>query len=518
MPEPSRHTPRRHTIVLSDLHLSDAEPLDRRRPLWKRFKRRDLFVDAEFARLLERLTEELTEPAELVLNGDVFDFDSVMQVPYEPRFPVSWLERRRGLAPEQQKSAFKMKLVLGDHPIFLEALRDWMSAGHDVVFVIGNHDLELHWPAVQTLLRDALEPPERPDALRICEWFYVSSDALITHGNQFDRYCVCQDPVHPTINIAGRARVRSPFGNLSSKLLLNGMGLFNPHVEDSFIMSLRQYVAFFFRYIMRIQPLLALTWFWTSVATLIVLLREGFRPALKDPLTVEDRVECIASRARVSPGVVRSLRAVDVHSAAFNPWMVARELWLDRALLLLIVAGVSWQFFSTMHVFAGVSAWWLFAAAAVMTPPLVYYSRAVSSDLDKVERTIAKRLPLLARIAEVKCVVMGHTHVERHTVIEGVEYLNTGSWSPAFRDVECTQPYGRRCFAWIRPDEQGSDEQRSAVLYEWKEPDFVVIEPVEHAAPAGRHLLPGPLVERLKGRGAKAGEPAKRAQSSEVVM
>ncbi len=102
MPEPSRHTPRRHTIVLSDLHLSDAEPLDRRRPLWKRFKRRDLFVDAEFARLLERLTEELTEPAELVLNGDVFDFDSVMQVPYEPRFPVSWLERRRGLAPEQQ--------------------------------------------------------------------------------------------------------------------------------------------------------------------------------------------------------------------------------------------------------------------------------------------------------------------------------------------------------------------------------------------------------------------------------
>jgi hypothetical protein len=48
----------------------------------------------------------------------------------------------------------------------------------------------------------------------------------------------------------------------------------------------------------------------------------------------------------------------------------------------------------------------------------------------------------------------------------GVEYLNTGTWSNAYRDVECTQPYGSKCFAWIKP---GPDGKRVAELYVWKD-------------------------------------------------
>jgi len=77
-----------HSFVVSDIHLSDAQPMDPSRPLWKRFKGRDLFVDRCFGRFLEH-AESLSEgPAELILDGDTFDFDSVMDLPERPGFSV----------------------------------------------------------------------------------------------------------------------------------------------------------------------------------------------------------------------------------------------------------------------------------------------------------------------------------------------------------------------------------------------------------------------------------------------
>lgn len=470
MPEPTRHT-----LILSDMHLSDAEPLDPRRPLWKRFKRRDLFADASFSRLLQH-ARALSDgaPMELILNGDIFDFDSVMVRPDDGRFDAGWLERRRGLNPEQPRSAYKMGVILGDHPGFIEALRAWVLDGHTLAFVIGNHDLELHWPAVQQVILDALElPADRLDAVRFCEWFLLSGeDTLVTHGNQFDRYCVCQDPVHPIISVNGRARVRLPFGNLAGKFMLNGMGLFNPHVESSFIKSAREYLVFFYRYLIQIQPFLLVTWFWTACVTLVVVLTEGLRPALRDPLTMEDRVEHIARKARVKPRVVRTLAAVDVHPAVFNPWMIARELWLDRALLFLVVSWGSFQIFSTLVVFANVSFWWFVATFVVLVLPFLFYASRVRSDVDQTERAIAERLSTLSAVTGVDRVIMGHTHIERHT--RGpVEYINTGNWSPAFLDVDCTVPFGRRCFAWLAP---GPDGARTAELRQWQDPGSEVIQ------------------------------------------
>ena len=140
------------------MHISDAAPVEPRRPLWKRFRQADLFVDQSFARFLTCLCEEVDDRIELIFNGDAFDFDPITAIPENPSFPVSWLERQRGLVSEEEKSEFKVRRVLRDHPVWVEALRDFLQRGNDVVFVIGNHDLELHWPAVQRTIRDALDP------------------------------------------------------------------------------------------------------------------------------------------------------------------------------------------------------------------------------------------------------------------------------------------------------------------------------------------------------------------------
>jgi len=401
-----------------------------------------------------------------------------MAMPEAPEFSVWWLERRRGLAPEEPKSLYKMKVILGDHPGFVTALRRFVLAGHRLVFVIGNHDIELHWPRVQAMIREVLDlPPERADAVRFCEWFYLSEDdTLVEHGNQYDSYCVCPNPAHPTVHVRGADRMRLPFGNIAGKFMLNGMGLFNPHVESSFIRPLGEYIVFFVRYQLRIQPFLVWSWFWTAMFTLWTTVTEGFLPALRDPFTMEDRIEEIARKAKAPPRLVRSLQALRVHPAVFNPVKIARELWLDRALLLGLLFMGTFQLFSLLNVIVVLSLWLWVLFFVLALPPFIFYARGINSDVANYERQLRLRLPKAGQLAGVSRMVLGHTHKERHVDLNGLEVLNTGTWSPAFRDVECTVPFGRKCFAWIRPDPAASSDKettRIAELHEWNDPSGI---------------------------------------------
>ncbi len=457
-----------HTIVVSDIHLADAEPPHPTNPLWKRFKRPAHFVDRTFRKFLDWVQAQAAHPIELILNGDIFDFDSVMALPKDGRFRMSWLERRRGLASEEPKSRFKIAVILKDHDIWRQSIRDFIRAGNRVVFVIGNHDMELHWPGVQRDILDLLElKGEERDRVRFCEWFYVSNrDTLVEHGNQYDTYSVCPNPVNPLIRKRSRILVRIPFGNLAGKYMLNGMGLMNPHASESFIKnSIIEYIVFWYRYVVRTQPFIIWTWFWSAWVTFYYCVAEGLLPALSDPLTIEKRVGEIARRANSEPETARTLRELHAHSAVYNPIQMTQELWLDRAALLGLVFFVAFQVFSVFNLFGGRSVWWFLLPLILFLPIFIFYSRSVISIVEDAQRPAFEKSPLAARVSGVARVIQGHTHVERHTSIEGVEYLNTGTWSPAYRDVACTQPFGMKCFAWLKPGADG----RTAELWEWKD-------------------------------------------------
>lgn len=472
-------TPPRHTFVLSDVHVADGEPADAARPYWRRYKAPEHFIDDSFLRFLDH-ARGLAGGArsELVLNGDFVDFDCVLAVPDDADFPVSWLERARGLAAEEQKSVWKLARILDAHPALLQGLRDWLDEGHELVYIMGNHDLEMHWPAAQALFLDALDrSPDFPGGVRFCAWFYVAGgDTLITHGNQLDPYCLCHDPLHPFVGSDGSTRVRLPFGDIAGKYLSNGIGFFNPHVESTFVKSLPEWVVFFYRHVLRQQPFILWTWLWSSIAALMVGLGEGFRPAIRDPLSLVERVEHVARQSRSKPSVVHALHAVRVHPAVFRPLKVARELWLDRAFLLAGVAFLSFQATSTLHLFAGISPWWFIAFLALSLPPVLFYAARVDSDVTEVDRNIQRKVSLLARIAGVDKVAMGHTHRAMHQLHDDIEYVNTGDWAPAFSDMACTQPAGTRGFAWMRPSEGTG---RKLELREWDGEGSERLEPVE---------------------------------------
>jgi len=447
-----------YTAIVSDLHLCEAEPVHPRFPLWKKFKTRQFFFDDTFASFLKHIeTKSQGDKIELILNGDIFDFDGVQTLPEAPSYRVSWLETKRGLFPRPERSRFKMQVIIKDHPVFFLVLRDFILKGHRVVLIAGNHDLELHFPEVQEEIYLALNlPADQKDQFEFSDWFYISNkDTLIEHGNQYDPYCVCEDPVHPFLQSYNFKTMRLPFGNLACRYMVNGMGFFNPHVDSNYIMSMGEYVRFFLKYVVRMQPLLIWTWFWGAMVTLWHSLADRFDDPIRDPLRVEDRINDIARRANAEPRMVRELRELFVTPATNNPFLIARELWLDRAFLIFVALFLVIELMVIVRQFVDISFAWALIPFFFFLPFFLFYSNSVTSMVSSFKEPDEKVLSTAGAIAHVSRIVYGHTHVIRHEMIGPIEHLNSGCWSPAFLDVECTKTVDTKTFVWISPDPEG---------------------------------------------------------------
>jgi UDP-2,3-diacylglucosamine pyrophosphatase LpxH len=445
-----------HTAIISDLHLTEAEPVNVKFPLWKKFKTRQFFFDDAFVRFLEHLEEKAGgKKIELILNGDIFDFDSVMSMPEKPSFRIHWLEKKRGLYPRPERAKFKIQTILKHHHVWVGALKAFIDRGNSAIFVIGNHDLELHFPDVQEEIFNALgQDPLDSKSVRFCEWFYISNgDTLIEHGNQYDPYCVCEDPVNPFIQGYNYKSMRLPFGNLACRYILNGMGFFNPHVESNFIMSLGEYVNFFLKYIWRAQPLLIIDWLFGATCTLSVALSDRFLNPIKDPLKIEKKVNEVSAKSNADPRVVRELKELFVPPATTNPFMIAKELWLDRAFLIFIAFFIIFQLMILVKGMFDISLFWGFIPLMALFPFFLFYSQSVVSMVSSYKEPDERILSTAAAITGVRRIIYGHTHFIRHEMIGAVEHLNSGCWSAAFLDVECTKPIDQKTFVWIEPGE-----------------------------------------------------------------
>ncbi len=380
-----------YTAIISDLHLTDAEPPRHRtkskHPLWKKFKTKEFYIDDSLAQFLAHIQAQAQEKpqskktgestgkktvnqVELILNGDIFDFDSVMSLPEKAIYKINWLETRRGLFPQQEKSLFKIKIMLEEHKVFIDALRDFLNKGNTVIIIPGNHDVELHFPEVQAYIREVLD---LPDAARknliFTAWFYISNkDTLIEHGNQQDPYCICENPLNPFLLDYNVLSVRLPFGNVACRYMMNGLGLFNPHVEKNYIMSIPQYLRFFFKYLVTTQPLIIWTWLWGSVATLWHVTADRFAMPFKGDISQEARVNNAAVYSQATPAMVRQLQELFVTPATNNPKLIAKELWLDRLFLILAGFVAIYIVTSTLNNYFGISLYWIFLPFALFMP------------------------------------------------------------------------------------------------------------------------------------------------------
>jgi len=456
------------TIVLSDLHLTEEHPKESNNSLWKKFKTKEFFFDQSFSDMLDYQMKTVDGKIELVLNGDIFDFDSVTAIPQKPTFKITNFEKVNTMFSQLEKSIFKTEVIIKDHPIWFKSLTRFVEAGNRVVFIIGNHDLELHYEEVQRIIRKAiLDSSKGSEGIRFCEWFYIShKDTHIEHGHQYDPFCVCQTPVNPFIKVHQDIRIRIPFGNMAARYLVNKMGFINPHAEANYSMTLAEYTRFFFKFLIKRQPFIIWTWFSGAVVIAYRSVLYRLREPVINPLAYEEKVESIAKKSNASPKTVRELLTLASPSAVSSPWSIMQVLWIDRAVLFLIGLLIALQLFLVIDQLIDIQIYWVLIPLALLAPFFIFYSSTVENRVTGSKTLSGDRMRWVGLVTGANRVVFGHTHEVKHEIVGLIEYLNPGSWSPIFEDYECTKPLTRYIYVKISPDE--TDENRVANLNEWK--------------------------------------------------
>ncbi|QQR89511.1 MAG: metallophosphoesterase [Myxococcales bacterium] len=163
-------------IVLSDLHLGTGIKRGELNPF------EDFVHDDRFADLLQYYDEKAgTETEiELILNGDIFD---LLRVKIDGKWPLEITEE---IATE------KLRKCLEGHPRFVRSLREFLAkAKRRVVYLPGNHDLDMWFAAPQELFRRYVAPADGPaDKLRFItssDTYYLPEGIQIRHGHQLER-------------------------------------------------------------------------------------------------------------------------------------------------------------------------------------------------------------------------------------------------------------------------------------------------------------------------------------------
>ncbi len=175
--------PGKFKIVVSDLHLSaghvaEGNPLE------------DFQSDQEFAAFLDEIAAESDHDGaevELIVNGDAYE---MLQVPHMATFnPTRVYDPKDYHSSSEEDSARKIAIVIAAHQPFFDALRRFIQVGpprRSVTFIKGNHDVNLHWDAVQDRIRQAVGATDGKASLLTFEERRISREGIyVEHGNQY---------------------------------------------------------------------------------------------------------------------------------------------------------------------------------------------------------------------------------------------------------------------------------------------------------------------------------------------
>jgi UDP-2,3-diacylglucosamine pyrophosphatase LpxH len=438
-----------NTVVISDVHLSESVPGD---DLWMRYRQRRFSPDEELGELFDHLAIATRGQAlTLVFNGDVFDFDA-------PSIDGETI-KKDSPPPTEAEAADVLERILRDNPRFVEGIAALVNLGHRCVFISGNHDAQMSWPAVRARLLDVvarIAGRSLEDRITFRSWFFRSEDGIhVEHGHQYDPYCSFRHPMEPFTHDG--TMVQPTMGSLSYRHLVAHMGYFNPHVDSTFMLTAGKYIAHWARYYARSRHSLAGTWASGAIKVMrdLILHRMPNDAEILDKSTELAVNETGAPRDALKAHASLFARPVNEHAHR-----ALRELWLDRVAL--VGAGVA---------VVGIAAVAGAVPAAVATIGcagafVAYEALVPKPTLDSIYDHTAGRQREIAKLHGARAIVMGHTHKAFARWVDGVFYGNSGTWSPAFLDAECTQPFtSGRPVVWLRSPDDGT---LTAGLYAWR--------------------------------------------------
>lgn len=186
-------------VVVSDLHIG-AGRIELGNAL------EDFNVDEDFVAFVDALVDRSESEdleMELIVAGDMFEF---LQVPHVDDFdPRMSYGPREYASSSEEDSIRKTRIIVAGHPLVFQALRGFMKAAGPRRFISiikGNHDVNLHWNGVRTILRDSMGATgELYDCLRFESRRVCREGLWVEHGNQYtetvNRFDDFEDPRDP---------------------------------------------------------------------------------------------------------------------------------------------------------------------------------------------------------------------------------------------------------------------------------------------------------------------------------
>lgn len=446
-------------IVVSDLHLGRG--MNRETGRFHRLEA--FFYDDDFHRFCSDMVRGARERGErfvLVLNGDTFD---LLRIEPEPEAAgAHWPRYNAPLTPSE--AAATVRHILEGHPTFVSGLAEVLAAGHQVVLLPGNHDLEVQWESVRDEVRAALSAELRRTAghgsgaaeaaaraaqlLRFESWFYCEPGRIwIEHGCQYDpenafkyplrrRAAELPDEVH-------RREVDLPLGTFFQRYLYNSFG------SITFIVPNSRSNFRYFRWLVLNRPRLLARVVTVHVPFFLQILRRLAKiPPSEEALRQRHEAE-LADLVASSP-VGERLHLVDalkqVHgSAALLARQVVGRVFKATGYVLLAAffAAALWflgfQAISTMQAGFGFKAVlfltlnFLFLVAAIVAAGYFLLRPPAIGEDPRMRRAAAK----VAELTQVPIVTFGHSHEEVIARLDGgggepAWYFNTGTWIAVF--------------------------------------------------------------------------------------
>jgi UDP-2,3-diacylglucosamine pyrophosphatase LpxH len=459
-------------VVLSDLHLAEGV-----RGETGRYARiENFFADQEFRNLLEHERTRTQQSSLLVLNGDIFDFPRVPACPRtetdfaewshwllalgvdrspdELRRRVTASERKYGLGTEDYKAIWKLYRIAAGHPAFFGALGAWVGSGRRLLFVKGNHDLELHWPLVRLGLRRlvAAQPGVGPRAaeervafLEDAAWI---GNLYLEHGHRYEQHTwsdLVTLPKKPE-------ELALPIGTLANRYLINPIEEMTPFLDN-----IKPVQGVLWALVKR-HPIKALGTAWRSLGL--------FRHALLG-------------------GGVRGASGILIYLAV----IVGQALALAAAPMLLLLLLLRPDAFKSSYAYATLALGvlpYLAAVARDLVP--TRRPRGAEDEFGVRIREAMRRSPPAGKYQRLYG-TMGHTHgedVQGCDSFDGrrVLYLNSGTWIPLWSE-DRVDLLGRSLRPFLRFQWNGSEYEHEHLQWndDRMEPRPSVI--LERAAPAG---------------------------------
>ena len=457
--------PTESILVFSDVHLgsdlNDRGPVVARSPS----------VDRDLAGMLAhyRAVKPCADRWRFVIAGDFIDFVGMSIDPRDDEAIFTELtaeERRNGVGSAEDHSRLKLRRVARRHADVFEELGKLVAGGHMLTILHGNHDIELHWPALRDDLRAIIvascaaeEQASARARIEFEPWFFYREGVVyIEHGHQYDPFCATAFILAPVSPRDPRRVERGYSESLLRAIVRRTPGL-KEYGHDH--RGLGSYVGWAFT--LGLRGMIGL---WTRFFVAIFELTKTQRAYRTERARVmrrehDARIAERGERGPVDVARLRELAALQSRPIGSTIRGVLASVMLDRLLLYAAVA-IAFAAIAVL-VRQGPLAGHGLHAVAVVCVLWIGLHFLLAAGRGSVDPTAQQsiRAAHIAKVFAAPYVVMGHTHKPLSMRAGDATYINVGSWA---EEQDPTSEYRAARTHVVIHERDGKPE---ACFYEW---------------------------------------------------